>query len=96
MALGAGEGRRSPTPSPRISRDLGAALESVVPEYANPRPKFETTYLDGTLRISRDQDGKIFVYKKTSTSTTPTDYADVAADLGVGDLISGALSRFSF
>ena len=78
------------------TRDLGAALESAVPQYANPRPKFETTYLDGTLRISRDQDGKIFVYQKTSPSTTPTDYASVAADLGVGDLLSGALNIFSF
>ena len=71
------------------SRELGKAIESVVPSYANPRPLFETTYLDGQMRISRDQDGKLFVYSKISGDTTPTDYADEAADLGVGALLSG-------
>ena len=71
------------------SRALGRALEEVVPSYANPRPLFKTTYLDGQMRISRDQDGKLFVYVKQSDSTTPTDYGAAPADLGVGALLSG-------
>ena len=74
------------------SRELGRTLEDVVPSYANPRPLFSTTYLDDTLRISRDQDGKAFVYVKQSAATQPTDYADVPADLGVGALLSGMTS----
>jgi hypothetical protein len=69
------------------TRDLGAALETVAPGYSNPRPLFRTTYLDGSLRISRDQDGKIFVYRKVSDSTEPTDYSAIAPDLGVGKLL---------
>ena len=56
------------------SRQLGSALETVVPTYANPQPLFRTTFLDADgLRISRDQDGKLFVYSKLSDSTTPTE-----------------------
>lgn len=73
------------------SRQLGAALESVVPTYANPQPLFRTVYLDAQMRISRDQDGKLFVYSKVSDSTAPTSYdeADFPADLGVSDLLQG-------
>jgi hypothetical protein len=71
------------------SRELGKALESVVPTYANPQPLFRTTYLDRTMRISRDQDGKIFVYTKLSDATTPTDYGEEASDLGVSGLLQG-------
>jgi len=43
------------------------------------------------MRISRDQDGKLFVYSKVSDSTAPTSYdeADFPADLGVSDLLQG-------
>jgi len=74
------------------SRDLGRTLEDVVPSYANPRPLFKTTYLDGQMRISRDQDGKVFVYVKQSSSTVPTDYSERASDLGIGALLSGMSS----
>ena len=73
-------------------RDLGKALADVVPTYANPQPLFRTTYLDGQLRVSRDQDGKLFVYSRVSSDTTPTDYADAPADLGIGALLSGMSS----
>ena len=74
------------------SRDLGRALESAVPSYANPQPLFTTTYLDGQLRVSRDQDGKLFVYAKVGGGTTPTDYDAAPADLGVGALLQGMSS----
>lgn len=75
------------------SRQLGSAIESVVPSYANPQPLFRTTYLDAEgLRISRDQDGKLFVYSKASDSTEPTDYAAVTSDLGVSSLLQGVAS----
>ena len=71
------------------TRDLGATLESTLPSYANPRPLFRTSYLDADLRISRDQDGKLFVYRKVSSSTQPTDYGKTPSDLGLGDLLQG-------
>lgn len=74
------------------SRELGRKIEDLVPSYANPRPLFATTYLDDGMRISRDQDGKVFVYVKMSSATTPTDYTDVSSDLGVGALLSGMTS----
>ena len=76
------------------TRALGGALEQVLPSYANPLPRFEVTYVDDELRISRDQDGKLFVYTRTSDATTPTDYADAAADLGIGELLNGVASGF--
>ena len=71
------------------SRDLGSFLEDNVDGYTNPRPVFETTYLDDTVRISRDQDGKVFVYGKVDDGTEPTDYKGVDADLGVAKLLEG-------
>ena len=44
------------------------------------------------MRISRDQDDKLFVYTKVSDATEPTDYAERAADLGIGALVSGMAS----
>jgi hypothetical protein len=41
------------------------------------------------MRISRDQDENLFVYTRVSDATTPSDYADRAADLGISALISG-------
>lgn len=37
------------------TRQLGRAIQTVSSSYANPTPVFRTTYLDDTLRISRDQ-----------------------------------------
>jgi len=72
------------------SRGLGSFLENNVDGYTNPRPIFETTYLSDSIRISRDQDGKTFVYAKESENSEPTDYEKVEADLGalklLGDL----------
>jgi len=67
----------------------------VVPTYANPTPQFATTYLDDELRISRDQDGKLFVYSRLSASTEPTAYDSKPSDLGIGDLLSGMVSSFA-
>jgi hypothetical protein len=71
------------------TRSLGGTLDQLLPGYSNPEPLFTTTYLDSTLRISRDQDGKLFVYVKRSDATEPTDYSGVAADLGVASLLQG-------
>jgi hypothetical protein len=77
---------------------LGDFLEENVDSYTNPRPVFETTYLSETLRISRDQDGKVFVYGKLTDDTEPSDYSTVDSDLGVGKLWEGfntAVTKFS-
>jgi hypothetical protein len=76
------------------TRDLGRAIETISPSYANPQPAFRTTYLDDTLRVSRDQDDKLFVYTRVSADTEPTDYSTEPADLGIGKLLSGATSSF--
>lgn len=59
-----------------------------------PRPKFGTTYLSPTMRISRDQDGKVFVYTKVSESMEPTDYSKVMSDLGLAKLLEGINDTF--
>ncbi len=71
------------------SRGLGSFLEDNLDGYSNPRPIFETTYLTDSIRISRDQDGKVFVYAKESEDSKPTDYGKVEADLGVLKLLGG-------
>lgn len=71
------------------SRRLGSFLEENVSGYKNPRPIFKTTYLDDSIRISRDQDGKVFVYGKMSNETNPTEYANVDADFGLLNLLEG-------
>jgi len=76
------------------SRGLASVLEGTVPQYTTPRPIFETTYLDADMRISRDQDGKVFVYVKASDSQEPTDYSNIMADLGVGRLLEGLNDNF--
>ncbi|KAL1522321.1 hypothetical protein AB1Y20_017313 [Prymnesium parvum] len=76
------------------TRQLGSLLEQVVPSYANPTPAFRTTYLDEDLRISRDQDGKLFVYSRLSGDTNPTQYEDKASDLGLGQLMEGLVAGF--
>jgi hypothetical protein len=76
------------------SRDLGRVLEENVSGYTNPKPTFDTTYLDDNFRISRDQDGKVFVYGKTSSSTDATEYEDVESDLGLLKLLEGLNDNF--
>jgi len=71
------------------SRPLSKVLEDNVDSYSVPKPIFKTTYLSETLRVSRDQDGKVFVYTKTSDSTEPKDYSSVLSDLGVTKLLGG-------
>ena len=79
------------------SRDLGNFLEGNIESYSNPRPIFKTTYLnDGKdIRISRDQDGKVFVYTKVSDDTQPTDYSGTLPDLGIGKLLEGFNDKIS-
>ena len=36
---------------------------------------FETTYLDDTLRISKDEDGNFFIFEKVSASTIAANYS---------------------
>jgi len=79
------------------SRALGSFLENNLDGYSNPRPIFETTYLTESIRISRDQDGKVFVYAKESDDSNPTNYGKVEADLGVLKLLGGfndAVTKF--
>ena len=79
------------------SRTLGDFLETNVDAYTNPKPVFEITYLSDTLRISREQDGKVFVYGKMMEGAEPTDYSSVEADLGVLKLLEGfndAVTKF--
>eukprot|EP00560_Eucampia_antarctica_P001928 CAMPEP_0197833044 /NCGR_PEP_ID=MMETSP1437-20131217/17369_1 /TAXON_ID=49252 ORGANISM="Eucampia antarctica, Strain CCMP1452" /NCGR_SAMPLE_ID=MMETSP1437 /ASSEMBLY_ACC=CAM_ASM_001096 /LENGTH=308 /DNA_ID=CAMNT_0043436793 /DNA_START=237 /DNA_END=1163 /DNA_ORIENTATION=+ len=76
------------------SRSLAAVLENTAPDYETPRPIFTTTYLDDKLRISRDQDGKVFVYTKVSESDTPKEYKEVDSDLGIGKLLEGVNDNF--
>eukprot|EP00593_Proboscia_inermis_P017314 CAMPEP_0171310970 /NCGR_PEP_ID=MMETSP0816-20121228/21182_1 /TAXON_ID=420281 /ORGANISM="Proboscia inermis, Strain CCAP1064/1" /LENGTH=352 /DNA_ID=CAMNT_0011795419 /DNA_START=18 /DNA_END=1076 /DNA_ORIENTATION=+ len=71
------------------SRDLGSFLETNVDSYTNPKPIFRTTYLDDQIRISRDQDNKVFVYGKISDETDASDYSGIMADLGVAKLLEG-------
>ena len=71
------------------SRKLAEILESNIQEYQTPRPIFETTYLDDKFRISRDQDGNAFVYVKTSSDTSLTDYSTKDSDLGIAKLLEG-------
>lgn len=76
------------------SRDLGSFLENNVDGYTNPRPIFETTYMDDMIRISRDQDDKVFVYAKASDVTEATEYKSVEADLGILKLLEGLNDNF--
>ena len=69
------------------SRDLSDVLEKNIDSYERPRPKLRTTYLDDSMRISRDKDDNIFVYARVSDSEEPTDYDNVMADLGIGSLL---------
>merc|ERR1719327_222018 len=56
-----------------------------------PFPVFTTTYCDADVRVSRDVDDNLYVYTKESDDTSLTSYDDVDADLGIPELIQGAL-----
>lgn len=56
-----------------------------------PFPVFTTTYCDADVRVSRDVDDNLYVYTKESDDTSLTSYDDVDADLGIPELIRGAL-----
>jgi len=73
------------------SRVLGQFLEDTFPDnYKNPKPVFETIYLDEEgMRISRDQDGKLFVYVRVDESEEVTNYENVEADFGLLKLLEG-------
>jgi hypothetical protein len=71
------------------SRKLADILENNLAFYSTPRPIFKTTYLDERNRISRDQDGNVFLYVKTSSDSSLTNYSNVDADLGLGRLLEG-------
>ena len=73
---------------------VASLLPSINKVELSPRPKFGTTYLSPSMRISRDQDGKVFVYTKVSDSTEPTDYSNVMSDLGLTKLLEGINDTF--
>ena len=74
------------------TRALATALEDNLP-LPSP-PLFRTTYVDSQLRVSRDQDDKLFVYAKISADTRPTDYSAAPADFGLGALFEGLQKTF--
>lgn len=76
------------------SRSLASVLENTISDYETPRPIFSTTYLDNDLRISRDQDGKVFVYTKSSNSVSPKEYTNIDSDLGIAKLLEGINDNF--
>jgi hypothetical protein len=79
------------------SRRLASVLESAISGYKTPKPVFETTFLSKTIRISRDQDDKVFVYVKVSDKMEATDYSNVMPDFGVTKLLEGfndAVTKF--
>ena len=76
------------------SRGLGSFLEDNVENYSNPKPIFTTTYFDDDIRVSRDEDGQIFVYGKISDCTEPSNYSSVDADLGIPKLLEGLNDNF--
>lgn len=74
------------------SRSLANALP-----LDTPRPRFQTTYVDSTLRIARDlPDRHLFIYVKEADDPTPTDYSAVPADLGVPGLLAAAAAALPF
>ena len=77
------------------SRGLGDFLENNVESYSNPRPVFKSTFIGDGVRVSRDQDGKIFVYTKVSEGTEPKDYSNIFSDLGLTKLLEGLNDTFA-
>lgn len=71
------------------SRTLSKVLENNMANYQTPKPILTTTYLNQQFRITRDQDDHLFVYVRTSNTTTPTDYTNRSSDLGLLSLLEG-------
>ena len=59
----------------RQLRENKAAMSGVI-----KAPPFATTYLDDNVRIGRDQDGAVYVFRKSSKNTKPTDFSSIARD----------------
>jgi len=59
----------------RQLREIKAVMSGVI-----KAPPFATTYLDDNVRISRDQDGAVYVFRKTSSNAAPTDYSSLGRD----------------
>lgn len=59
----------------RQLREIKAVMSGVI-----KAPPFATTYLDENVRISRDQDGAVYVFRKISDVAKPTDYSSLARD----------------
>ena len=58
----------------------------------------EVSLVDAMLILcarSLPQDGKLFVYIRASDSTSPTDYSQASADLGLGALASSLANIWS-
>jgi PAP_fibrillin len=71
------------------SRNLARLLEETISFYQPPKPILTTTYLTNQFRITKDQDDHIYIYVRTSTATTPTDYSTKTSDLGLLRLLEG-------
>jgi len=72
------------------SRGLSKFLSDSFPStYSVPKPVFRITYVDEDIRISRDQDNKVFVYSKVSDEAAQTDYGETPSDFGITNLIKG-------
>ena len=87
-------------PGVRQALDAGLKLDSrmvndALPNVPRPKPAFTTTYVDDTVRISRDCDRNLFVYVKEGDDPAPTSYDDVPADLGVPAVLAGALAALT-
>jgi PAP_fibrillin len=71
------------------SRSLARLLEEKISSYEPPKPILTTTFLTNQFRITKDQDDHIYIYVRTSTATTPTDYSTKTSDLGLLRLLEG-------
>ena len=84
-------------PGVRQALDAGLRLDSravndALPNVPRPQPAFATTFVDGDVRVSRDCDRNLFVYVKESDDPALTSYDDVPADLGIPEVVGGALA----
>ena len=68
---------------------MSKVLKDNVDAYKVPRPVLRTTYNDDGMRIMRDVEDNVFIYRRVSTSKKPTDYLGVLPDLGVASFLEG-------
>ena len=99
LLMGDVEVKGSNIPGLRTILDAGAKLDSRALNDAlpidTPRPVFSTTFVDDEIRVSRDGDRNLYVYVKESADPYLTTYDDVAADLGIPELVTGVLGALS-